>query len=263
MEHNYAVMGNPIAHSLSPIIHHLFAEQIGCSLIYEKILIDEECFEQQVIEFFDNGGKGLNITLPCKQRAFAMSKRISPRCLQAKSANTLWMQADDLHADNTDGAGLLRDLKRYVDLSGKHILLLGAGGAARGVINPLLAANPLTLTIANRTLQTAQALQKEFPKIISCGLEEINTSYEIMINATAASLDNQILNIPKTALKAKPFCYDLAYLLKGQTPFVAWAERNNCKAIDGLGMLIEQAAEAFFIWHKVMPDTASVLKLLR
>ena len=163
MSARYAVMGNPVEHSLSPVIHQMFAELTGRSLTYEKILIDLPRFEQQARGFFSEGGKGLSITAPCKQRAFAMADESTTRCTRAKAANTLWMHEDRLQADNTDGVGLLYDLGRYIDIPGKHILILGAGGAARGILGPLLGVQPAYVMIVNRTLATAQALQKDFP----------------------------------------------------------------------------------------------------
>ena len=260
----YAVMGFPVAHSLSPTIHQLFAEQTGRTVLYEKIQIDLPRFEQQVSEFFSQGGKGLNITLPCKQRAFAMGERVTARCLEAQAANTLWMKAGRLHADNTDGVGLLRDLSRYVHVAGKNILLVGAGGAARGVLGPLLAADPARLTITNRTAETERELQSHFPRAYCCTFADLpihveETFYDVVINATSASLDGQTLALPEALMAVKPFCYDLAYAKSEATAFVASARAHGCAAADGLGMLVEQAAEAFFIWHGVMPDTVPVL----
>ncbi len=263
MPDHYAVMGNPVAHSLSPIIHQLFAKETGRLLVYDRVLIDESHFEQQVHGFFSNGGVGLNITLPGKQRAFAMSEEPSARCLQAKAANTLWMKAGKLQADNTDGIGLLRDLSHYLALSGKRILLLGAGGAARGVIAPLLAANPARLTIANRTVEKAHALQKEFPSTSSCGISELHEVYDVVINATATGHHQQSLGLPAAAFAGRPFCYDLSYLAHQKTTFVADAQAHDCVAVDGLGMLVEQASEAYFIWHGLRPETAPVLAYLR
>lgn len=257
----YAVMGNPVAHSLSPVIHQLFAVQTNRVLSYEKIQIDFSCFEQQVQNFFETGGLGLNITLPCKQRAFAMSDELSARCLQAQAANTLWRRSGKLFADNTDGIGLIRDLKRYVDIVDKKILLLGAGGAARGIIGPLLAARPAKLTLANRTIENAQSLHKNFPSITHvCRFTELNDVYDVIINATSAGLDNQPIVLPTAMTVGKPFCYDLVYRQTSDTAFVAWARALGCDAVDGLGMLVEQAAEAFYIWHGVMPQTLPVIK---
>ncbi len=263
MHPQYAVMGNPINHSLSPDIHQLFATQLGLSIKYVKILIDLPRFEQQVIEFFNQGGKGLNITLPCKQRAFAMGEQITARCLKAGAANTLWMHSGQLHVDNTDGVGLLRDLQRHVDVKGKAILILGAGGAARGILHPLFEAQPERVTVANRTLEKAQALQQDFPHIHCQTLENVGKNdYDVIINATSASLGGASLVLPESLMTTNPFCYDLAYNRTGKTPFVHWASAHGCVAMDGLGMLIEQAAEAFFIWHGMLPDTVPVLNKL-
>jgi len=259
MPNRYAVMGNPVAHSLSPAIHQLFAKETGIKLVYDKIQIIDAQFEQQVQDFFNAGGLGLNITLPCKERAFAMSEEPTARCLQAKAANTLWMNGGKLQADNTDGIGLLRDLSRYTHLAGKRILLVGAGGAARGIIGPLLGANPAHLTIANRTPDKAHRLQKEFPQISSSGFIELDAGYDVVINATASGHRHQPLALPEMVFTAHPFCYDLAYCTHDPTDFVALAQGHDCMAVDGFGMLVEQAAEAFYTWHGVRPDTASVL----
>ena len=263
MNNHYAVMGNPINHSLSPWIHQLFAKQIGLHLTYEKIQIDLAHFEQQVNDFFDQGGKGLNITLPCKQRAFAMSDIATSRCLKAQAANTLWRDENgNLKADNTDGIGLLRDLARYIDLTNKKILLLGAGGAARGILAPLLAAHPEKLTLTNRTPEKAQALSLEFPPAISANLSELEGPFDLIINATSAGLTAQGIALSSTLITPNTLCYDLTYQKHASTPFVQWAKANGCIGIDGLGMLVEQAAAAFFIWHGVMPETAPVLKFI-
>ena len=264
MPNRYAVMGNPVGHSLSPVIHQFFALQTGKTLVYEKIVIDLDNFEQQVIEFFSEGGKGLNITLPCKARAFAMSAKARPRCEQARAANTLWWQSGALHADNTDGVGFIRDISRYVDLTGCRILLLGAGGAARGILGPLLEVRPAEVTIANRNLEKAEALQREFITLEVCSLERLEEkTYDVIINATSASLDGTCVRLPPSLITPASFCYDLAYQKHQATPFVAFAREQGAQATDGLGMLVEQAAEAFFIWHQVMPDTTMVLDALR
>ncbi|KTD22654.1 shikimate 5-dehydrogenase [Legionella lansingensis] len=263
MPNRFAVMGNPVAHSLSPYIHHRFAEQTGKKLDYEKICVDEASFETKVTDFFAEGGKGLNITLPFKQRAFAMATVNTARCLEAKAANTLWMQGGQLHADNTDGIGLLRDLAHYLDLNNKHVLLLGAGGAARGVIGPLLKAGIADLTLANRTLAKAQALQQDFEGIQCCSFTDLTQRFDLVINATSASLGEEKLALPAAILKPATYCYDLAYRSHGSTSFVRWAKEHGCNATDGLGMLVEQAAEAFFIWHGVKPETNIVLAELQ
>ena len=259
---SFAVIGKPITHSLSPMIHQHFAKQTNIQLTYEPILGDEHTFAEQVITFFNQNGKGLNITLPFKERAFALARQKTPRCLQAKAANTLWFANEQIHADNTDGIGLVRDLMRYMPLQGKKILILGAGGAARGIIHPLLAMNPANLTFVNRTEHKLMALKADFPAIQCSTLEHLNGDYDLIINATSASIDNQAILLPAEIIRSKPFCYDLAYAQKGVTPFVCYAQDLGLQAIDGLGMLVEQAAEAFFIWHGVMPETKFVLDQL-
>ena len=260
----YAVMGHPVAHSLSPVIHQWFAEQVGCQFSYEKIQIDLSRFEEQVVDFFHQGGMGLNITLPCKERAFAMSAEASMRAKEAQAANTLWMASGSLYADNTDGVGLLRDIRRYVSLAGKRILLLGAGGAARGILGPLLMEHPATLLLCNRTIVRAKALQRLFPSITICTLAELSqraptNSFDVVINATAAQFSDPLTVLPSVIMATRPFCYDLSYRLEEATAFVAWARSVDCTAVDGLGMLVEQAAESFYIWHGIMPDTMAVL----
>ena len=254
----YAVMGNPITHSLSPTIHLLFASRTGLSLRYEKIRASEALFEQEVLEFFNDGGKGLNITLPFKERAFAMAHVQSARAKEAGAANTLWMQDGVLHADNTDGIGLIRDLNQHIHLANKTILLLGAGGAARSIIGALLQAKPLELILCNRTIAKAHLLQTQFPSIITCtfeALDKLTEPCDLIINATSASLANERLPLPETLITHHPVCYDLAYAKNNTTTFVQWAKTQGCEAFDGIGMLIEQAAEAFYIWHGIRPDT--------
>ena len=257
------VVGNPVTHSLSPLIHQYFASQAKIQLVYDKIQGDNASFESQVSDFFDRGGRGLNITLPFKPRAFAMAAVLTERCSQAKAANTLWQHAGQLHADNTDGIGLVRDLAHYVDLNNKTILLLGAGGAARGVIGPLLSAGVANLTLANRTLENTRALLTDFPQINGLAMDELDGSFDVIINATSASLAGEQLILPAGIWNKKPLCYDLAYRLRELTLFVSYASGQGCVAVDGLGMLVEQAAEAFAIWHGFIPETKSVLEHLR
>ncbi|KTD64750.1 shikimate dehydrogenase [Legionella spiritensis] len=262
MSDHYAVMGDPIAHSLSPVIHHLFAAQAKITIRYDKILVQPQQFRRQVERFFQDGGKGLNVTLPFKEEAFAMAGVATSRCQQARAANTLWMEQGVLHADNTDGAGFIRDLSRHVDVAGKTLLLLGAGGAARGVIAPLLAASITSLTVTNRTLSRAQDLQHDFPGIFCVALDELDT-YDVIIHATSAGTRGESLLWPERLLGVVPFCYDLSYRSNGSTPFVDWVRQHGCRAVDGLGMLVEQAAESFEIWHGFEPETESVLRALR
>ncbi|MFI4962610.1 MAG: shikimate dehydrogenase [Legionellales bacterium] len=256
--HRFAVIGNPIEHSLSPVIHQYFAQQVPINLTYEKIKGYETTFDQQVSDFFASSGKGLNVTVPFKQRAYDLATKTTPRCEQAQAANTLWMDQGHLWADNTDGIGLLRDLSRHISLPGKRILILGAGGAARGILNPLLEAQPTSLALANRSLQKAATLLVDFPQISCLDLRQLRAEYDLIINATSASLKGALIQIPEHCLSNKPFCYDLAYQMTKPTAFVAYAKSQGCEAIDGLGMLIEQAAEAFFIWNGFMPRTDSL-----
>lgn len=262
MTYQFAVMGSPIEHSLSPVIHRCFAEQFNISLDYKKIKTNED-FEQQVSNFFRQGGKGLNVTLPLKERAFALANQATARCQLAGAANTLWMDAYQVHADNTDGVGLVRDLARYLPLHDKRILVLGAGGAARGIIAPLLEQQPSFLMCANRTLSKAQALQLIFPKIQCSDLASLSGEFDLIVNATSASIEQESVSLPTHCLQKKTWCYDLAYQLHQPTAFVRYAQQNGCEAVDGLGMLVEQAAEAFAIWHGVSPNTQAVLQYLR
>ncbi len=271
MPARYAVMGHPIAHSLSPTIHRLFAQQTGCVLRYEKIQVDVPHFEAQVERFFQRGGKGLNITQPFKQRAFTLSQDKTARCLTAGAANTLWLNpAGRLQADNTDGIGLLRDLTRFIDLAGLRILILGAGGAARGILTPLLDRGPQSVHIANRTPEKAHALCQAFspfsrlragegnhPLLTHGRIIDLNGPFDLILNTTSAHLDREPLTLPPTLILPRTVCYDLNYQQNGETPFVVWARLQGALGMDGLGMLVEQAAEAFFIWHGIMPDIRS------
>ena len=255
----YAVMGYPIEHSLSPQIHHQFALQTGRELIYEKISVRAENFKHEVTQFFAQGGCGLNITAPCKSLAFAISDVCSDRCQQAQAANTLWLQDGKLYADNTDGIGFMRDLQRHKGVFGKRVLILGAGGGARGIISPILAAKPLTLDVANRTLEKAILLQNDFKSIDVHCLQTVKGHYDLLINATSADAAGLHLELPDALFERLPFCYDLAYQANQVTPFVNKAHKMGCQAVDGIGMLVEQAAESFRIWHGVSPDVNLVL----
>lgn len=260
----FAVIGNPIEHSRSPDIHHLFGQETGISLNYIKILSKEADFESQVNDFFIQGGKGLNVTLPFKQRAYAMAKNHTPRCQAAKAANTLWMnERRELCADNTDGVGLVRDLSRHIQLPGSRILILGAGGAARGIINPLLEQGLSQLTIANRTEETLAALKDDFPVIECMGLDTLSGNYTLIINATSAGYTEKFIQLPDAILASQPLCYDLSYNLKESTPFVHYGRANGCQAVDGFGMLVEQAAESFYVWSQIRPHIDNIINKLR
>lgn len=265
----YAVFGHPIKHSKSPRIHQLFAEQTGQALEYTAQDIPAEQFQTAVASFFAQGGKGLNCTLPLKELAWDYAAHKTERAQLSKAVNTLALQADgSILGDNTDGIGLATDLiaNHDITLSGIRILVLGAGGASRGIIAPILEQSPQTLVIANRTVDKAIKLAAEFQSkgsITGCGFEALrNRQFDLILNATSASLSGRLPPLPTGLLTAGGNCYDLAY---GNEPtaFVLWGLANHAaKSLDGLGMLVEQAAEAFFIWRGVRPKTRPVIELL-
>lgn len=257
---SYAVMGNPIEHSLSPLIHQYFAKQFDLIFEYGKILVNAETFEQQVEAFFKAGGLGLNVTSPCKSQAFAISGEASARCVKAGAANTLWRQHDKIMADTTDGVGLLDDLRRYLSLEGQRLLILGAGGAVRSILEPLLEAAPAHVTLSNRTLSKAIELEQAFNRdelIEVVPLEALYQSYDIVIYAMASS--EQILNLPPIIFQQTKLAYDLMYHPSGFTPFVTHVQSLGYPAVDGFGMLVCQAAASFKIWHGNMPDVSGLL----
>ena len=266
----YAVFGNPIGHSKSPFIHAQFAEQTGQQLTYSAELVELDDFDNAVERFAENNGKGLNITVPFKQDAWALATDRSSRAERAGAVNTLVINGKgDYFGDNTDGIGLVRDLvKNYsLQLKGKHILIVGAGGAVRGVIEPILSHEPASLTIANRTREKAVQLADDFSdlgNIRGCGLDEFGEQcYDIIINGTSASLGGEMPDLPDTIVSDITFCYDMMYA-KEPTPFMQWAKNKGAlKVVDGIGMLVEQAAESFRIWRGCEPDTAPVIEALR
>jgi shikimate dehydrogenase len=265
----YAVFGHPIKHSKSPRIHRLFAEQTGQTLEYTAQDVPAEQFLSAVTRFFAEGGKGLNCTLPLKELAWDYADHKTERAQLSKAVNTLALMEDgSILGDNTDGHGLITDLitNHAISLSGIRILILGAGGASRGIIAPLLDQSPKTVVIANRTVERAIMLAAEFNgkgSITGCGFEALtNQQFDLILNATSASLSGQLPPLPGNLLSAGGNCYDLAY---GNEPtaFVRWGLANHAgKSLDGLGMLVEQAAEAFFIWRGVRPKTQPVIELL-
>ncbi|WP_166570466.1 shikimate dehydrogenase [Pseudomonas sp. R5(2019)] len=265
----YVVFGNPIGHSKSPLIHRLFAEQTGQQLVYETQLAPLDDFDGCARAFFQQG-RGANVTVPFKEDAFRLCDELTPRAQRAGAVNTLSKQADGrLLGDNTDGAGLVRDLtvNAGVSLSGKRILLLGAGGAVRGVLEPILKENPASLVIANRTVEKAEALAHLFADlgpVSASGFGWLQESVDVIINATSASLAGELPPIASSLIQpGHTVCYDMMYG-KEPTPFCRWAsEQGAALVIDGLGMLTEQAAEAFALWRGVRPDTAPVLAELR
>lgn len=266
----YAVIGNPIAHSRSPQIHTLFAQQTGQHLTYEAILAPIDGFGCAVDAFVASGGKGLNVTVPFKLEACELVDDLSPRARRTQAVNTLVVHTADgrLSGDNTDGVGLLRDLTRNhrCQIQGRRVLILGAGGAARGVLEPLLRASPSQLVIANRTVSRAVELTRDFSdlgQVEACGFEELaGERFDLIINGTSAGLIGEVPPIPEDVLRRDGWCYDMFYASQ-PTAFVLWGRRHGAaKSMDGLGMLVEQAAESFFIWRGVRPATAPVIKAL-
>ncbi len=265
----YAVMGNPIAHSQSPRIHTLFAAQTGQRLEYRAILVEPGGFAAAARAFRDAGGKGLNVTIPFKQDAWVFADLLSARAERARAVNTLSFEPTSVRGENTDGLGLVRDLKvnHGYALAGRRILLLGAGGAARGVLQPLLAEQPTQLVVANRTAGKAAELALRFGDlglVSGCGFTDLaGRSFDLVINATAAGLSDAVPPLPDGVLAADGWCYDLMYG-REPTAFVRWGwERGAVQSVDGLGMLVEQAAEAFHWWRGVWPETKPVIAALR
>lgn len=263
----YAVIGNPIAHSKSPEIHARFAGQTGQDIDYRRLLAPLDDFAGTVAAFIAAGGKGANVTVPFKLEAFALTTRLTPRAQAAGAVNTLKFDGDAILGDNTDGVGLVADIVRNagVALAGRRILLLGAGGAARGVILPLLQEAPGELVIANRTAAKALALAQEFAAqgpILACDFADLAGPFDIVINATAASLAAALPPIPACVFSPACFAYDMMYG-KEPTVFMRFAAQHGATVRDGLGMLVEQAAESFLLWRGVRPATAPVLAQLR
>lgn len=265
----YAVMGNPVAHSKSPQIHLQFAEQFGLRIEYRRIQVDVGGFPQAVGSFRANGGQGLNITVPFKLEAFEICDRHSERAVLARSVNTIAFQGDELYGDNTDGVGLRRDITQNLKcaLHSRRVLVMGAGGAVRGVLGPLLAGGPGTLVIANRTVDKAVALADEFERlgaVSACGFPHLaGHRFDLVINGTSASLEGELPPLPSGLFADGALAYDMMY---GDAPtvFMRWAaEHGAARVADGLGMLVEQAAESFELWHGRRPDTAAVIAGLR
>ncbi|CCK74201.1 Shikimate 5-dehydrogenase [Oleispira antarctica RB-8] len=264
----YAVMGNPINHSKSPQIHSAFAEQTGQDLIYSAILVPLEKFKEEANSFFRNG-LGLNVTVPFKEDAWQYADTYSSRALRAGAVNTLIKKEDgSIHADNTDGIGMVRDITINHDcaIAGKRVLVLGAGGAVRGILEPVLEEKPLEVVVANRTVSKAQALAIDFSdigKIVGCGFDQIEGPFDLIINGTSASLSGELPPIPTSVIHAETTCYDMMYGAE-PTVFNQWAESLNAAAtLDGLGMLVEQAAESFNAWRGVRPESAPVISRIR
>ena len=269
MSDRYCVFGNPIGHSRSPAIHAAFAAQCRQDLIYEAILAPRDGFVDAVRSFVAGSGRGANVTVPFKEEACLLANRLTDRAKVAGAVNTLVFDGAGMLGDNTDGYGLLRDLTLNLgyQVAGKRVLLLGAGGAARGVIGPLLDTRPAALVVANRTADRARDLAQRLPVTASlrgCDYAELaGRSFDLVINATSASLGGQLPPLPKGIFAADSLAYDMMYG-QGQTPFLVFAgSQGAAHLVDGLGMLVEQAAEAFRIWRGIRPDTTPVMAMLR
>lgn len=271
MTDQYAVIGNPIAHSKSPMIHEAFARQTGQNMRYERILASLDGFEATIRELIKQGYKGVNVTVPFKFEAFVLADARTARAMDAGAANTLIFNEQGIVADNTDGAGIVRDIEKNLQLplTGKRVLLLGAGGAAEGVLHPILACKPSLLTIVNRSMDKALAMVKkaEATKALSvttlsgCEFNDLQgQEFDVVINATSAGLTDTALPIPNTIFAKGCLAYDMMY--GRETPFMQQARTNGAIVADGLGMLIEQAAEAFYVWRGVRPETKPVIEMV-
>lgn len=265
----YAVIGNPISHSKSPWIHSRFAQQTGEDLEYTAIQAPLEGFAKTVVDFFAKGGRGLNITVPFKQQAFDRAELLTERAQLAGAVNTLYPGPDGrLTGDNTDGVGLVTDLctNHGIALSGRRVLILGAGGAVRGVLGPLLEHQPSALVIANRTLSKAEDLADLFAgqgPVSACEFSNLHGPFDVIVNGTSASLAGSLPPLPPEVVGKGTHAYDMMYGAE-VTVFNQWAlEQGAVEAIDGLGMLVEQAAESFYLWRRRRPDTAAVIQALR
>jgi|HubBroStandDraft_1064217.scaffolds.fasta_scaffold01801_3 shikimate dehydrogenase len=265
----YGVFGHPVGHSLSPFIHGMFARETGQYMSYRLFDVAPAELTERVQQFFAEGGRGLNITLPHKVAAVELAHELTGRAAHAAAVNTLALTDKGVLGDNTDGAGLVRDLCDNLGLviTRRRLLILGAGGATRGILAPLLELEPLTVLIANRTPERAEALAAAFSDLgVTQGVafEQVGDEpFDLIINATSASLSGEIPPIPAAACGAQTVCYDLAYG-RAATSFVKWARRQGCaRALQGLGMLVEQAAESFHLWRGMRPETSFVLAALK
>ena len=268
MTDHYAVIGNPIEHSKSPAIHKMFAEQTDEDIEYGRILGKD--FEKDVKDFIDAGGRGLNVTVPFKEQAFQMATTLSDRAKTAEAVNTLlFKDGQSIEGDNTDGVGLVTDLgcNHLFNFAGSKILLLGAGGASKGVLRPLLEQAPVKLVVANRTASKAVALAEQvgaIGNVSGCGLDQLaGQRFDLIINGTAAGLTGDLPAIPDDCLETGGWTYDMMYSTE-PTAFVRWGKNHQAgKALDGLGMLVEQAAESCYLWRNVRPDTSQDIADLR
>jgi len=263
----YGVIGNPINHSKSPKIHLLFGQQVGHDIYYQKIPATDENFIATTERFFTEGGKGLNITVPFKEQAFQLADSLSKNAQSCGSVNTFTFSEDGrIHGENTDGIGLIIDLKNnQISLENTRVLILGAGGATRGIIPMIFASSVGSVVLCNRTMAKAELLQEEFlpyGEIICQTSEQLSGTFDLIINATSASLSSHIPDMPNTIIPGS-ICYDLSYSY-GDTPFQRWTKQNNSlKSLQGWGMLVEQAAESFYIWRGVRPKTKEIIQRLQ
>lgn len=267
MSDRYCVFGHPVGHSKSPRIHAAFAEQTGEAMHYEAIEAPLDGFAGAWRAFAAAGGRGANVTVPFKEEAYRLAAVLSPRAQRAGAVNTLILGKNDrLYGDTTDGVGLVRDLQAHAaPIEGARILLLGAGGAVRGILEPLLAANPAALMIANRTAAKAERLASEFADLgetTGGGFDAVAGTFDLVINGTSASLGGELPPLPDDLFADEALAYDMMYGAE-PTVFLRWAAERGARTVDGLGMLIEQAAESFFLWRNKRPDTAPVRELLR
>jgi len=264
MTDKYAVIGNPISHSKSPQIHAEFAKQTNQDISYKPILAPLDEFEVTVRRLMDDGYKGVNVTVPFKLQAFLLSDTLSPLAQLADAANTLILNRKNIQGHNTDGLGLINDITKNLgtNLQGKRVLLLGAGGAAEGVFQPILEQNPAILVVANRTLEKAQKMVNKSPNKASAStFGALQGQFDIVINATSTGISDIALPIPSSIFSKDCLAYEMMY--GRETPFMKLAKENGAQVTDGLGMLVEQAAEAFYLWRGVRPQTAPVIKMMR
>lgn len=268
----YAVIGNPIEHSKSPVIHHAFAQLTHQDIQYERVLAPLDGFAQTVHGLISHGFKGANVTVPFKLEAFAMASRLTERAQDAGAVNTLIFDAEGIIGDNTDGVGLVRDITQNigVSLAGKRVLLIGAGGASEGVLHPILAEHPALLIITNRTLDKALNMVKRveardemvFVSVNAYAFDDLEgQQFDIVINATSAGLSDSQLPLPGGIFAPNALAYDMMY--GRMTPFMAFGLQHGAIVFDGLGMLIEQAAEAFSVWRGIRPPTAPVIEMFK
>lgn len=267
MSDRYCVFGHPVGHSKSPRIHSAFAEQTGEAMDYQAIEAPLDDFVGAWRAFVAAGGRGANVTVPFKEDAYRLADVLSPRAQRAGAVNTLMAGKNErLYGDTTDGVGLVRDLQAHAaPLEGARILVLGSGGAVRGILEPLLAANPAALMIANRTAAKAERLAADFSDLgetTGGGFDAVAGTFDLVINGTSASLGGELPPLPDDLFADAALAYDMMYGAE-PTVFLRWAAEHDARTVDGLGMLIEQAAESFFLWRNKHPDTAAVRELLR